>query len=134
MSDQAIRPDPWLAALFERDVFRVDAGHVSAAELASLVDEHRGQQRRAFYYAKVDATEVPTVAALTADLATENDAVRLARSGAPVKQVLTDGLCHLEAGMLGRHDASQFSCQVSPSAVRATVSGPPAASKCAVPS
>ncbi|MEW2490290.1 hydrogenase nickel incorporation protein HypB [Streptomyces sp. NPDC048411] len=46
--------------------------------------------------------EVP-VAALTADLATENDAVRLARSGAPVKQVLTDGLCHLEAGMLGRH-------------------------------
>ncbi|MEU9143858.1 hydrogenase nickel incorporation protein HypB [Streptomyces sp. NPDC048349] len=43
------------------------------------------------------------VAALTADLATENDARRLARSGAPVKQVLTDGLCHLEAGMLGRH-------------------------------
>ncbi|WP_406423624.1 hydrogenase nickel incorporation protein HypB [Streptomyces sp. NBC_00873] len=43
------------------------------------------------------------VAALTADLATENDAVRLARSGAPVKQVLTDGLCHLEAGMLRRH-------------------------------
>ncbi|AKN74422.1 Ni/Fe hydrogenase formation protein [Streptomyces sp. PBH53] len=36
-------------------------------------------------------------AALTADLATENDAVRLARSGAPVRQLLTDGLCHLEA-------------------------------------
>ncbi len=35
-------------------------------------------------------------AALTADLATENDARRLARSGAPVKQVLTGGLCHLE--------------------------------------
>ncbi|MGW4031000.1 hydrogenase nickel incorporation protein HypB [Streptomyces sp. NPDC004838] len=46
--------------------------------------------------------DVP-VAALTADLATENDAVRLARSGVPVKQVLTDGLCHLEASMLGRH-------------------------------
>ncbi|WP_405528102.1 hydrogenase nickel incorporation protein HypB [Streptomyces avidinii] len=43
------------------------------------------------------------VAALTADLATENDALRLARSGVPVKQVLTDGLCHLEASMLGRH-------------------------------
>ncbi|MEU6405108.1 hydrogenase nickel incorporation protein HypB [Streptomyces sp. NPDC046985] len=40
--------------------------------------------------------DVP-VAALTADLATENDARRLARSGAPVQQVLTDGLCHLEA-------------------------------------
>jgi hydrogenase nickel incorporation protein HypB len=43
------------------------------------------------------------VAAITADLATENDAVRLARSGVPVKQVLTDGLCHLEADMLGGH-------------------------------
>ncbi|MDC0773277.1 hydrogenase nickel incorporation protein HypB [Streptomyces sp. HD] len=43
------------------------------------------------------------VAALTADLATENDATRLARSGVPVKQVLTDGLCHLEAAMLAGH-------------------------------
>ncbi|MER5971973.1 hydrogenase nickel incorporation protein HypB [Streptomyces sp. NPDC002055] len=42
-------------------------------------------------------------AAVTADLATENDAGRLAAAGAPVKQVLTDGLCHLEAGMLRRH-------------------------------
>lgn len=45
---------------------------------------------------------IPT-AALTADLATENDARRLARSGAPVKQVLTGGLCHLEAAQLGGH-------------------------------
>lgn len=44
-----------------------------------------------------------SAAALTADLATENDARRLARSGAPVKQVLTDGLCHLEADMVARH-------------------------------
>lgn len=43
------------------------------------------------------------VAALTADLATENDARRLARSGAPVKQLLTDGLCHLEARQLRGH-------------------------------
>ncbi|MFJ3496298.1 hydrogenase nickel incorporation protein HypB [Streptomyces sp. NPDC086091] len=41
-----------------------------------------------------------TVAAVTADLATENDARRLARSRAPVRQILTDGLCHLEASML----------------------------------
>ncbi|RAJ59958.1 hydrogenase nickel incorporation protein HypB [Streptomyces sp. Amel2xB2] len=40
------------------------------------------------------------VAALTADLATEHDAERLARAGVPVKQVLTDGLCHLEADMV----------------------------------
>jgi hydrogenase nickel incorporation protein HypB len=43
------------------------------------------------------------VAALTADLATENDATRLARSGVPVRQVLTDGLCHLESDMLRSH-------------------------------
>jgi hydrogenase nickel incorporation protein HypB len=40
------------------------------------------------------------VAALTGDLATENDAVRLARSGAPVKQIITGTVCHLEAAMV----------------------------------
>ncbi|MFI9722193.1 hydrogenase nickel incorporation protein HypB [Streptomyces sp. NPDC052396] len=43
------------------------------------------------------------VAALTADLATENDARRLARSGVPVRQVLTGGLCHLDAAQLRSH-------------------------------
>src|ERR1700741_2395226 len=40
------------------------------------------------------------VAALVGDLATENDAVRLARSKAPVKQITTGTLCHLEAPMV----------------------------------
>jgi hydrogenase nickel incorporation protein HypB len=40
------------------------------------------------------------VAALVGDLATENDALRLARSGAPVKQITTGTLCHLEAAMV----------------------------------
>jgi hydrogenase nickel incorporation protein HypB len=40
------------------------------------------------------------VAALVGDLATENDALRLARSGAPVKQITTGTLCHLEASMV----------------------------------
>jgi len=40
------------------------------------------------------------VAALVGDLATENDAVRLARSQAPVKQIATGTLCHLEAAMV----------------------------------
>jgi hydrogenase nickel incorporation protein HypB len=40
------------------------------------------------------------VAALVGDLATENDAARLARSHAPVKQILTGTLCHLEAAMV----------------------------------
>jgi len=40
------------------------------------------------------------VAALVGDLATENDAARLARSQAPVKQILTGTVCHLEAAMV----------------------------------
>jgi hydrogenase nickel incorporation protein HypB len=40
------------------------------------------------------------VAALVGDLATENDAVRLARSQAPVKQIITGTVCHLEAAMI----------------------------------
>jgi hydrogenase nickel incorporation protein HypB len=40
------------------------------------------------------------VAALVGDLATENDAIRLARSQAPVKQISTGTLCHLEAAMV----------------------------------
>ena len=42
------------------------------------------------------------VAALVGDLATENDAARLARSLAPVKQIITGTLCHLEAAMVQR--------------------------------
>jgi hydrogenase nickel incorporation protein HypB len=42
------------------------------------------------------------VAALVGDLATENDALRLARSEAPVKQITTGTLCHLEAAMVQR--------------------------------
>jgi hydrogenase nickel incorporation protein HypB len=39
-------------------------------------------------------------AALVGDLATDNDATRLARSQAPVKQISTGTLCHLEAAMV----------------------------------
>jgi hydrogenase nickel incorporation protein HypB len=41
-------------------------------------------------------------AAIVGDLATENDARRLARSGAPVRQIETHGICHLEAEMIER--------------------------------
>lgn len=43
------------------------------------------------------------VAALVGDLETENDARRLARSGAAVKQINTHGRCHLEAEMIETH-------------------------------
>jgi len=42
-------------------------------------------------------------AALVGDLATDNDAQRLARSGAPVRQIETGDNCHLEASMIGEH-------------------------------
>ena len=42
----------------------------------------------------------PEVAALVGDLATENDAARLARSLAPVKQITTGTICHLEAAVI----------------------------------
>jgi hydrogenase nickel incorporation protein HypB len=40
------------------------------------------------------------VAALVGDLATDNDAKRLARAGVPVKQITTGTVCHLEADMV----------------------------------
>lgn len=40
------------------------------------------------------------VAALVGDLATENDAQRLARAEVPVKQIVTGSICHLEAKMV----------------------------------
>jgi hydrogenase nickel incorporation protein HypB len=39
-------------------------------------------------------------AALVGDLATENDAQRLSRAGAPVRQITTGETCHLEAQMI----------------------------------
>src|SRR5262245_59542853 len=42
------------------------------------------------------------VAAMVGDLATENDAARLARTEAPVKQIITGAVCHLDAAMIER--------------------------------
>jgi hydrogenase nickel incorporation protein HypB len=42
-------------------------------------------------------------AALVGDLETDNDARRLAASGAPVRQINTHGICHLDAEMIGKH-------------------------------
>ncbi len=42
------------------------------------------------------------VAALVGDLATDNDARRLARSEVPVRQITTGTVCHLEAAMVER--------------------------------
>ncbi len=51
---------------------------------------------------KTLAALMPTtrVAALVGDLATDNDAKRLAESGAPTRQIVTGTVCHLEAAMI----------------------------------
>jgi len=41
-------------------------------------------------------------AVIVGDLATDNDARRLCRSGAPIVQITTGTLCHLEASMIAR--------------------------------
>lgn len=43
------------------------------------------------------------VAAIVGDLETDNDARRLAESGASVRQIMTHGCCHLEADMVRDH-------------------------------
>lgn len=43
------------------------------------------------------------VAAIVGDLETDNDARRLAQSGAQVRQIMTHGCCHLEADMVENH-------------------------------
>jgi hydrogenase nickel incorporation protein HypB len=42
-------------------------------------------------------------AALVGDCATDHDAQRLARSGAPVRQIVTESMCHLESDMVSEH-------------------------------
>lgn len=46
-----------------------------------------------------------SVAAVVGDLETDNDARRLAKSGAQVRQIMTHGMCHLEADMVQQHIA-----------------------------
>jgi hydrogenase nickel incorporation protein HypB len=48
---------------------------------------------------RLRTADVPA-AAVVGDLETDNDARRLAESGLPVRQIMTHGLCHLEADMV----------------------------------
>jgi hydrogenase nickel incorporation protein HypB len=61
-----------------------------------------GSGKTAFLEAILTAlrTRGSRVTALVGDLATDNDARRLARSGAPVRQITTGTVCHLEAEMV----------------------------------
>jgi len=76
--------------------------HAAGTYVASLVSSP-GTGKTALLEAILTALgRQRRVAALVGDLATENDAARLARSGAPVRQIVTGTLCHLEAQMVER--------------------------------
>jgi hydrogenase nickel incorporation protein HypB len=79
-----------------------DRFHAAGVFVVSLVSSP-GSGKTAFLEKTLSLLrESYRVAALVGDLATENDAVRLARSQAPVKQITTGTLCHLEAAMVQR--------------------------------
>jgi hydrogenase nickel incorporation protein HypB len=84
-----------IAARALRDRFR-DAG----VFVVSLVSSP-GSGKTAFLEKTLTLLQARCqVAALVGDLATENDALRLARSQAPVKQIITGTVCHLDASMV----------------------------------
>ncbi len=80
-----------------RDRFR-DAG----VQVISLVSSPGAGKTALLERLLTDLRPLHSVAALVGDLATENDATRLARSGAPVKQITTGTICHLDASMVER--------------------------------
>jgi hydrogenase nickel incorporation protein HypB len=84
-----------VAARSLRERFR--AGGVTVVSLVSSP----GSGKTAFLEKTLTALRKRwRVAALVGDLATENDAARLARSGAAVRQIVTGTVCHLEAEMV----------------------------------
>ncbi len=77
---------------------RFEASNVFVVNLVSSP----GSGKTAFLQATLTALHARCrVAALVGDLATERDAERLGRSGAPVRQIVTGTVCHLEAEMVG---------------------------------
>lgn len=80
-----------------RDRFR-DAG----VQVISLVSSPGAGKTALLERLLTDLRPLHAVAALVGDLATENDATRLARSGASVKQITTGTICHLDASMVER--------------------------------
>ncbi len=77
-----------------------DSFHAAGAYVVSLVSSPGSG--KTMFLEKTLTLLRPThrVAALVGDLATDNDAQRLARSQAPVRQITTGTVCHLEAAMV----------------------------------
>jgi hydrogenase nickel incorporation protein HypB len=79
-----------------------DRFHAAGVYVVSLVSSP-GSGKTAFLEKTLSLLRTKArVAALVGDLATDNDAVRLARSMAPVRQITTGTICHLDAEMVGK--------------------------------
>jgi hydrogenase nickel incorporation protein HypB len=72
----------------------------NAVRVISLVSSPGSGKTTLLEWLLTDLRRNFRVAALVGDLATENDAARLARSGAAVRQITTGTICHLEASMI----------------------------------
>jgi hydrogenase nickel incorporation protein HypB len=84
-----------IAARALRDRFRANGVYV-----VSLVSSP-GSGKTAFLEATLRRLrEKYRIAAIVGDLATQNDARRLARANVPVRQITTGTVCHLEARMI----------------------------------
>jgi len=94
---QAILSKNDLAAREQRQVFR-DAGVC----VVSLVSSPGAGKTALLGETLRRLTPRYRVAALVGDLATDHDAVRLRESGAPVRQITTGTVCHLDAEMVRR--------------------------------
>jgi hydrogenase nickel incorporation protein HypB len=80
-----------------RERFRVDGVHV-----ISMVSSPGSGKTTLLERLLRTLSSKYRVAALVGDLATDNDALRLARAGVPVKQINTNTVCHLDATMVQR--------------------------------
>jgi len=74
--------------------------HEAGVYVISLVSSPGAGKTAFLEKVLVSLRERYRVAALVGDLATDNDARRLARSEVPVKQIVTGTVCHLEAAMV----------------------------------
>ena len=74
--------------------------HAAGTRVISLVSSPGSGKTTLLERLLTDLRRKYRVAALVGDLATENDAARLSRSGAPVKQITTGTVCHLDANMV----------------------------------
>ena len=79
-----------------------DRFHEAGVQVISLVSSPGAGKTALLERLLAELRTSHRVAALVGDLATENDAARLARSGALVKQITTGTICHLDASMVER--------------------------------